>query len=38
MAQNVKIPALKAGKMGRFRKQDIDKWLKSNNFRRIKYD
>ena len=28
MAQNGKIPALKAGKMWRFRKADIDEWLK----------
>ncbi len=27
MAQRGKIPALKAGKKWRFRKEDIDKWL-----------
>ena len=27
MAQKGKIPALKAGKKWRFRKEDIDKWL-----------
>ena len=29
MAQKGKIPALKAGKKWRFRKEDIDRWLKS---------
>jgi excisionase family DNA binding protein len=27
MAQRGKVPALKAGKKWRFRKEDIDKWL-----------
>lgn len=30
MAQKRKIPALKAGKKWRFRKEDIDKWLREN--------
>jgi len=30
MAQKGKIPALKAGKKWRFRKEDIDQWLKLN--------
>lgn len=35
MAQNGKIPALKAGKMWRFRKGEIDEWIekhRKNNF------
>lgn len=36
MAQNGKIPALKAGKMWRFRREDIDRWLGRNKFRRVK--
>ena len=31
MAQKGKIPALKAGKKWRFRKEDIDHWLKVSN-------
>lgn len=30
IAQKGKIPALKVGKKWRFRKEDIDKWLKLN--------
>jgi len=31
MAQKGRIPALKAGKKWRFRKEDIDRWLKVTN-------
>jgi len=31
MAQKGKIPALKAGKKWRFRKEDIDQWLEVSN-------
>jgi len=31
MAQKGKIPALKAGKKWRFRKEDIDYWLERSN-------
>jgi excisionase family DNA binding protein len=31
MAQKGKIPALKAGKKWRFRKGDINRWLKSHS-------
>ena len=34
MAQKGKIPALKAGKKWRFRKEDIDKWLKRDSFKK----
>jgi len=30
MAQKGKIPALKAGKKWRFRKEDIDRWLEKD--------
>ncbi|MBC7189032.1 helix-turn-helix domain-containing protein, partial [Candidatus Aerophobetes bacterium] len=30
MAQKRKIPALKAGKKWRFRKEDIDRWLEKD--------
>ena len=38
MAQRGKIPALKAGKMWRFRRQAIDKWLGQNKYRGAKND
>ncbi len=31
MAQHGKIPALKAGKQWRFKKEDIDTWLRAHN-------
>ena len=36
MAQKGKIPALKAGKKWRFRKEDIDKWLRGNSYNESK--
>lgn len=38
LAQNGKIPALKAGKMWWFRRQAIDKWLGQNKWRLRKYN
>jgi len=32
MAQKGKIPALKAGKKWRFRKEDIDRWLTQRSY------
>lgn len=34
MAEQKRIPALKAGKQWRFKKEEIDKWLKNSSGRK----
>ena len=36
MAQGDKIPAYKVGRQWRFKKEEIDKWVEKNKFRKIK--